>query len=197
MTFEELKPCLEGKSYEILEVIKRRSSGKYNEAQMTFTSNLPTDLLTQEYEKFLIFYEETIDSGFTRFNAIVTSLKSLDPNYSSKNHVRNFLHALPLKCDDSDSQDESDEDVDEEEAEAFNLLARNFRKFFCKGNRFGRGNQFSNGSNRFGKGRGNSFKDKGSESSKKNGSCYNRGIEGVSLNFIKPNKNVIGLISRN
>ncbi|GKB58529.1 UBN2 domain-containing protein, partial [Tanacetum coccineum] len=35
---------------------------------------------------------------------------------------------------DSDSQGESDE----EEAEAFNLLARNFRKFFRKGNRFGR-----------------------------------------------------------
>ncbi|GJS65639.1 hypothetical protein Tco_0680203 [Tanacetum coccineum] len=42
-------------------------------------------------------HEETIDSGFTRFNAIVTSLKSLDQDYSSKNHVRNFLHALLLK----------------------------------------------------------------------------------------------------
>ncbi|GKG15940.1 UBN2 domain-containing protein, partial [Tanacetum coccineum] len=30
-------------------------------------------------------------------NAIVTSLKSIDPNYSSKNHVRKFLRALPLK----------------------------------------------------------------------------------------------------
>ncbi|GKG61803.1 hypothetical protein Tco_0623520, partial [Tanacetum coccineum] len=38
--------------------------------------------------------------------------------------------------DDSDGQDGSDEDIDEEEAEAFNLLARNFRK----GNRFGRRN---------------------------------------------------------
>nr|GEU63965.1 UBN2 domain-containing protein [Tanacetum cinerariifolium] len=35
--------------------------------------------------------------GFTRFNAIVTSLKSLDPDYSSKNNVRKFLLALPLK----------------------------------------------------------------------------------------------------
>ncbi|GKE11551.1 hypothetical protein Tco_1415102, partial [Tanacetum coccineum] len=32
--------------------------------------------------------------------------------------------------DDSDSQGGSDEDVDEEEAEAFNLMARNFQKFF-------------------------------------------------------------------
>ncbi|GJX11454.1 hypothetical protein Tco_0201313, partial [Tanacetum coccineum] len=53
---------------------------------------------TQQHEKFSMSSEETIDSGFTRFNAIVTSLKSLDQDYSSKNHVRNFLCALPLKC---------------------------------------------------------------------------------------------------
>nr|GEW24071.1 hypothetical protein [Tanacetum cinerariifolium] len=35
--------------------------------------------------------------------------------------------------DDSDSQGRSDEDVDEEEAKAFNLMARNFQKFFRKG----------------------------------------------------------------
>ncbi|GJW33395.1 hypothetical protein Tco_0053427 [Tanacetum coccineum] len=55
--------------------------------------------------------------------------------------------------DDSDSQGQSDEDIDEE-AEAFNLLARNFRKFLRKGNRFERGNRFGNNGNRFGKGRG-------------------------------------------
>nr|GEW66608.1 hypothetical protein [Tanacetum cinerariifolium]GEW73301.1 hypothetical protein [Tanacetum cinerariifolium] len=59
--------------------------------------NCKIDLLTQEYEKFSISNEETIDNGFTRFNTIVTSLKSLDPDYSSKNHVRKFLRALPLK----------------------------------------------------------------------------------------------------
>ncbi|GJR94070.1 reverse transcriptase domain-containing protein [Tanacetum coccineum] len=46
---------------------------------------------------FSISIEEIIDSGFTRFNCIVTSLKSLDPNNSSKNHVRKFFRALPLK----------------------------------------------------------------------------------------------------
>ncbi|GKC28027.1 hypothetical protein Tco_1035321 [Tanacetum coccineum] len=55
------------------------------------------DLLTQQYEKFSISNEETIDSGFIRFNAIVMSLKSLDQDYSSKNHVRKFLRALSLK----------------------------------------------------------------------------------------------------
>ncbi|GJZ14382.1 retrovirus-related pol polyprotein from transposon TNT 1-94 [Tanacetum coccineum] len=160
------------------------------------------DLLSQEYEKFLIFNEETIDSDFTRLNTIVTSLKSLDPDYSSKNHVRKFLRALPSKwrakttkekvkslalkvkvtreqtSDDSDSQGGSDEDIDEEEAEAFNLLARNFRKFFHKGNPFGRRNQFGNEGNRFGKVCGNSFGNKGGESSKQKGACYNCGIEG-------------------
>ncbi|GJY07735.1 retrovirus-related pol polyprotein from transposon TNT 1-94 [Tanacetum coccineum] len=201
--------------------------------------NCKIDLLTQEYEKFSISNEETIDSGFTRFNTIVTSLKSLDPDYSSKNHVRKFLRALPLKwrakvtaieeakdlstlpldelignlkvyemvlendgvtskttkekvkslalkakvtreqtSDDSDCQGESDEDINEEEAEAFNLLARNLCKFFRKGNRFGRRNRFGNNGNRIGKGRGNSFEDKGDESSKKKGAWYNCGIEG-------------------
>ncbi|GKE94331.1 hypothetical protein Tco_1579186 [Tanacetum coccineum] len=55
------------------------------------------DPLTQEYEKFSISNEETIDSVFTRFNAFVTSLKSLDLDYSSKYHVRKFLRALPSK----------------------------------------------------------------------------------------------------
>ncbi|GKB21200.1 DUF4219 domain-containing protein [Tanacetum coccineum] len=59
--------------------------------------NCKIDLLTQEYEKFSISNEETINSGFTRFNAIVTWLKSLYLDYSSKNHVRKFLRGLPLK----------------------------------------------------------------------------------------------------
>ncbi|GJX29942.1 integrase, catalytic region, zinc finger, CCHC-type containing protein [Tanacetum coccineum] len=54
------------------------------------------------------------------------------------------------KVNDSDSQGGSDEDLNEEEAEAFNLLARNFYKFFRKGG----------------------------ESLKKKGDCYNCGIEG-------------------
>nr|GEU58184.1 DUF4219 domain-containing protein/UBN2 domain-containing protein [Tanacetum cinerariifolium] len=174
--------------------------------------NCKIDLITQEYEKFSISNEETIDSGFTRFNAIVTSLNFLDSNYSSKNHVRKFLRTLPLKwrskviaieeakylatlpldelvdnlkvyemilendevvsktttkdkdkslafkykvtrektSDGSNSQNGSDEDIDKvEEAEAFNLLARNFHKFFRKGNRFEHCNQFGSGANRF------------------------------------------------
>ncbi|GJV05175.1 putative reverse transcriptase domain-containing protein [Tanacetum coccineum] len=206
--------------YELLKEDQKKQLRKNNKAKMTLYNALPRnsqvknckiDLLTKEYEKFSISNKKTIDGGFTRFNAIMTSFKSLDPDYSSKNHVRNFLRTLPLKwrakvtaieeakdlatlpldelignlkvnemvlhnddiasktikektkslaikskvtreqtSDDSDSQGGSDEDVDEEKAEAFNLMARNFRKFFCKGNRFG------NGANRFGRGRRNS-----------------------------------------
>ncbi|GJV99653.1 hypothetical protein Tco_1554905, partial [Tanacetum coccineum] len=69
---------------------------------MTLYNALPR----KEYERvfmcettkeFSISDEETIDSGFTRFNAIITSLKSLDKDYSNKNHVRKFLRALPLR----------------------------------------------------------------------------------------------------
>ncbi|GJW29458.1 zf-CCHC domain-containing protein, partial [Tanacetum coccineum] len=220
--------------YELLKDIEKKQLSKNEEAKMTIYNALP------RYEKFSISIEDTIDSGFTRFNVIVTSLKSLDPDYSSKNHVRKFLRALPLKwrakvmpieeakdlatlpldelignlkvyemvlyndgvasktttkekvkslalkakvtreqaSDDSDSQGESDDEIDEEEAEAFNLLARNFRKFFRKGNRFGQGNRFGNGRNRFGKSRGNNFENKGGEGSKPKGACYNCEIEG-------------------
>ncbi|GKD98275.1 hypothetical protein Tco_1382172 [Tanacetum coccineum] len=45
------------------------------------------DLLVQQYEQFTILEEESIDSGFARFNTIITS----------KNYVRNFLRALHPK----------------------------------------------------------------------------------------------------
>ncbi|GJY54424.1 retrotransposon protein, partial [Tanacetum coccineum] len=93
--------------------------------------------------------------------------------------------------DDSDSQDGSNEDVDEErEAEAFNLMARNFRKFFRKGNQFRHENRFSNGGNRFSKGYDNSFGNKDGQRSNKKGACYNCRIEGhFASECIKPKEN--------
>nr|GEV80547.1 retrovirus-related Pol polyprotein from transposon TNT 1-94 [Tanacetum cinerariifolium] len=38
--------------------------------------------------------DESIDSDFARFNTIITSLKTLDEGYSSKNYVRKFLRAV-------------------------------------------------------------------------------------------------------
>nr|GEZ23872.1 zf-CCHC domain-containing protein/UBN2 domain-containing protein [Tanacetum cinerariifolium] len=56
------------------------------------------DLFVQKYEEFVIFDDETIDCAFTRFNTIITSLKAHDESFSSRNHVRKFLRALPTKC---------------------------------------------------------------------------------------------------
>ncbi|GJS51510.1 hypothetical protein Tco_0624872 [Tanacetum coccineum] len=55
------------------------------------------DLLVQQYEQFAILEEESIDSGFARFNTIITSLKALDEDFSSKNCVSKFLRALHPK----------------------------------------------------------------------------------------------------
>ncbi|GJT64510.1 retrovirus-related pol polyprotein from transposon TNT 1-94 [Tanacetum coccineum] len=55
------------------------------------------DLLVQQYEQFVIFEDESIDSAFARFNTIITSLKALNEGYSSKNYVRKFLRALHPK----------------------------------------------------------------------------------------------------
>ncbi|GKC85756.1 hypothetical protein Tco_1141473 [Tanacetum coccineum] len=55
------------------------------------------DLPVQQYEQFTILEEESIDSGFARFNTIITSLKALDEGFSSKNYVRKFLWDLHPK----------------------------------------------------------------------------------------------------
>ncbi|GJW79829.1 hypothetical protein Tco_0143804 [Tanacetum coccineum] len=55
------------------------------------------DLFIQKYEEFSITDDETIDCAFCRFNTIITSLKALDESFLSRNHVRKFLRALPLK----------------------------------------------------------------------------------------------------
>ncbi|GJV00397.1 hypothetical protein Tco_1329667 [Tanacetum coccineum] len=55
------------------------------------------DILVQQYEQFVIFEDESINSAFARFNTIMTSLKALDKGYSSKNYVKKFLRALHPK----------------------------------------------------------------------------------------------------
>ncbi|GKE31438.1 retrovirus-related pol polyprotein from transposon TNT 1-94 [Tanacetum coccineum] len=120
--------------------------------------------------------------GEERRGKILCSLDRIEP--------RTFLVWNPMKLG------ESDEDIDEEEeAKAFNLLARNFRKFLRKGNQFGCGNQFGNGVNRFGSSHGNSFSNKGGESSKQKGACYNFEIEGhfaSECRMPKENKAFVG-----
>ncbi|GKB02419.1 hypothetical protein Tco_0830508 [Tanacetum coccineum] len=55
------------------------------------------DIPVQQYEKFTILEEESIVSGFVRFNTIITSLKALDEGFSRKNYVRKFFRALHPK----------------------------------------------------------------------------------------------------
>ncbi|GJR85579.1 hypothetical protein Tco_0209590 [Tanacetum coccineum] len=59
--------------------------------------NNKIDLLVQKYEQFTILEKESIDSGFARFNTIITSLKALDEGFSSKNYVMKLLRALHPK----------------------------------------------------------------------------------------------------
>ncbi|GKB14343.1 integrase, catalytic region, zinc finger, CCHC-type containing protein [Tanacetum coccineum] len=94
--------------------------------------------------------------------------------------------------DDSDNQGGCNEDeyLDEDEAETLNLIAKNSRNFFRKNNQFGRSNWFSNEANRFGRGLGNSFGNKGGESSRQNQGCYNFREEGHCIGECpKPKEN--------
>ncbi|GJX08769.1 retrotransposon protein [Tanacetum coccineum] len=88
--------------YELLKDDQKKQLGKNRKSKITLYNALPH----KEYERFFmcktakefsISNEETIDSGFTGFNAIVMSLEYIDQDYFSKNYVRKFLRALSLK----------------------------------------------------------------------------------------------------
>ncbi|GJQ97922.1 hypothetical protein Tco_1344197 [Tanacetum coccineum] len=55
------------------------------------------DLFVQKYEEFSITDDETIDCAFLDLITIITFAKALDESFSSRNHVRKFLRALPSK----------------------------------------------------------------------------------------------------
>ncbi|GKB00638.1 hypothetical protein Tco_0828631 [Tanacetum coccineum] len=124
----------------------KKKLAKNNEAKM-------------QYEQFTILEEESIDSGFARFNTIITSLKALDEGFSSKNYVRKFLRALHpkwrakvttieelkdlsslalddlignLKKESSDDETLTSGSDDEE----YDMAVRNFKKFFRRKGKF-------------------------------------------------------------
>ncbi|GJW43903.1 zf-CCHC domain-containing protein [Tanacetum coccineum] len=114
------------------------------------------DLLVQQYEQFTILEEESIDSGFARFNTIITSLKALDEGFSSKNYVRKFLRALhpkwrakvmaievlkdlsSLALDELTKKESSDDETStsESDGEEYSMAIRNFKKFFRRKGKF-------------------------------------------------------------
>ncbi|GJX60625.1 hypothetical protein Tco_0292015 [Tanacetum coccineum] len=59
--------------------------------------NLKDEPDNEDFIKFIISDDETIDCAFARFFTIITSLKALDEYFSSRNHVTKFLRALPTK----------------------------------------------------------------------------------------------------
>ncbi|GJZ82183.1 hypothetical protein Tco_0647177 [Tanacetum coccineum] len=160
--------------YEILKDDKKNQLGKNNEAKM----------ILQRAKVMAI--EEAKDLARLTLDELIGNLKVyemvLDNDGITSKNTKEKVKSLALKdkvtreqtSNDSDSQRESDEDIDEEEkAKALNLMARNFCKFFRKGNRFKRDNRFGNSANRFGRGGRNSCRNKGGESSKQRGACYN------------------------
>ncbi|GKB67381.1 hypothetical protein Tco_0928793, partial [Tanacetum coccineum] len=103
------------KETQVLEVVPfeqqnddvKRKLAKYNEAKMVLYNALPKKAYARIFmcitakdiwQSLLITHkEESTDSGFVRFNTIITSLKALDEGFSSKNYVRKFLRALHPK----------------------------------------------------------------------------------------------------
>ncbi|GJV94853.1 hypothetical protein Tco_1546430 [Tanacetum coccineum] len=176
-------------SYDILKDEQKKQLGKNNEAKMTLYNALPRKNVSScssiEMDSQGDGIEEAKYLATLPLDELIGNLMVykivLDNDGVASKTTKEKVKSLTLKAkvtreqtsDDSDSQGGSDGDIDKEKAEAFNLLARNFRK----GNRFGCGSRFGNGRNQFGKGRGNSFEDKGGESLKKKGACYNYGIE--------------------
>nr|GFB52625.1 DUF4219 domain-containing protein/UBN2 domain-containing protein [Tanacetum cinerariifolium] len=85
----------------------KKKFAKINEAKMVIYNALPQ----KEYKRIFMcktakeiwdtllisHQEESIDNAFARFNTIITSLKVLDEDFSSKNYVRKFLRALHPK----------------------------------------------------------------------------------------------------
>ncbi|GKD82801.1 retrovirus-related pol polyprotein from transposon TNT 1-94, partial [Tanacetum coccineum] len=115
------------------------------------------DLLIQQYEQFVISEDESIDSAFARFNTIITSLKALDEDYSSKSYARKFLRnlkvyemiikkdseivkakgerkSLPLKAKKESSDEECSTSRSDDDEHA--MAVRDFKKFFKRRGRF-------------------------------------------------------------
>ncbi|GKB56786.1 hypothetical protein Tco_0912972 [Tanacetum coccineum] len=116
----------------------KKKLAKNKEAKMVLYNALPKkeydhvkdnkiDLLVQKYKQFTILEEESTDSGFARFNTIITSLKALDESFSSKNYVRKFLRALHPKWRAK---------VTTSDDEEYAMAVRNFKKFFRRKGKF-------------------------------------------------------------
>ncbi|GJY33939.1 hypothetical protein Tco_0418408 [Tanacetum coccineum] len=111
----DFPPLAKSKVTQILEVVPfeeqsddlKKKLAKNNEAKMVLYNALPK----KEYRRIFMcktakdiwqsllitHQEDSIDSGYARFNTIIISLKALDEGFSSKNYVRKFLWPLHPK----------------------------------------------------------------------------------------------------
>ncbi|GJY74425.1 DUF4219 domain-containing protein [Tanacetum coccineum] len=151
------------------------------------------DLLTQQFEKFSISNEETIDSGFTRFNSQGDSHRRIQR-----------LATLPL--DELIGNLNVFEMILENDGVAFKTTKEKVKYLALKAKVTREqisdvvivkeevmmiwGNRFGNGDNRFERGRDNNFGNKGDESSRQKRGCYNFEEEGHFINkCLKPKEN--------
>ncbi|GKA58637.1 hypothetical protein Tco_0757950 [Tanacetum coccineum] len=93
--YQDTKVLENGAEHNFLENLEKKTFP--TPANLIQVKDNKIDLLVQQYKQFTILEEESIDSGFARFNTIITSLKALDEGFSSKNYVRKFLRALHPK----------------------------------------------------------------------------------------------------
>nr|GEX06694.1 zf-CCHC domain-containing protein/DUF4219 domain-containing protein/UBN2 domain-containing protein [Tanacetum cinerariifolium] len=163
--------------YELLKDDQQKQLGKNDEAKMTLFNALPH----KEYERFFMCKtaKEKITWLHFLFNELIGNLNVyemiLENDVVASKTTKEKVKSLALKAkvtreqtsDDSDSQRGSDEVIDKDEVEAFNLIARNFCKFFHKNNQFRRNNRFGNRANRFEKGRRNGLGTKATKAQNK------------------------------
>nr|GEW93041.1 copia protein [Tanacetum cinerariifolium] len=107
-------------------------------------SSMQTVRFKNELERNITI--ESIDSGYARFNTIITSLKALDEGFSSKNYVRKFLKALHHKwrenvttIEESKAKKEFSDDetsTSGSDDEEYAMDIRNFKKFFKRKGKF-------------------------------------------------------------
>ncbi|GJX87252.1 protein CHUP1, chloroplastic [Tanacetum coccineum] len=155
--------------YELLKDDQKKQLGKNNEVKMTLYNALPRK------EAKVAVIEEAKELDTLPLDELIGNPKVyemvLDNDGIASKTIKEKVKSLALKAkvtreqtsDNSDSQRGSDEEVDEEEAKAFNLMAKNFPKFFRKE----------------------------AESLKQKGVCYTCGVEGhFASECIKPKENM-------
>ncbi|GJT45385.1 zf-CCHC domain-containing protein [Tanacetum coccineum] len=172
---DDFSPIAKNEVTQVLEVVHfeqqdddlKKKLAKNNEAKMVLYNALPK----KEYERIfmcktvkdiwqsllLTHQEESIDSGFARFNTIITSLKALDEDLSSlaldelidnlKVHEvvmekdseiykgkKERIKSIALKAKKESSDDETSTSGSDDEEYA--MAVRNFKKFFRRKGKF-------------------------------------------------------------